>query len=246
MQQQRLTRVGVLGLIVITVATGSVVAQQAQGQAPASGVTPEVQIQQRRFQFQLMEGVLKNAVRQGASEVATRAQGVMPTGMLFMGQPKARGFPLDHYGIVFDVEIPQIRESAVMLNQLAMANQGRPTAGTQNVANGTTRAMGVVPDDPMARSPIADPFLADPNQFYRDVIKARLVDAMLDYSRSLDIGTDEWLSIVARGEEDPIPTSMFDDSQTLILRIKGADLVEFYSGKITREEARKRVVESQF
>jgi hypothetical protein len=99
----------------------------------------------------------------------------------------------------------------------------------------------------MSRSPVAgDPFLADPDQFYRNAVKEKLIDAMLDYSRSLEIGESEWLSVVARGEEDPIRTSIFDDSQTLILRIKGSDLAEFYDGKISREEARKRVVESQF
>jgi hypothetical protein len=69
---------------------------------------------------------------------------------------------------------------------------------------------------------------------------------MLDYSRSLEVGADEWLSVVARGEDDPIPTSLYDDSKALILRIKGSDLVLFYTGKITKDEARKRVIESQF
>jgi hypothetical protein len=43
-----------------------------------------------------------------------------------------------------------------------------------------------------------------------------------------------------------MPTSLYDDSRTMILRITGADLMLFREGKITREEARKRVVESQF
>jgi hypothetical protein len=238
---------GALGALGLILATGTLAAQQVRSAPPSSGVAPEVQLQQRRFQFQLMEAVLENAVRQGA-------QGVMPTTQLFMGLSKARGFPLDHYGVVFDVEIPQIRESAVMLNQFPRLNQPAPrmpAVGNQTVANGasgtTARATGVVTEDPMSRSPVAgDPFLADPDQFYRNAVKEKLIDAMLDYSRSLEIGESEWLSVVARGEEDPIRTSIFDDSQTLILRIKGSDLAEFYDGKISREEARKRVVESQF
>lgn len=237
-------------VIAVVLASGQVAAGQVR---PAPNVSPEVQLQQRRFQFQLMEGVLENAVRQGAQEVAqevaVRAQGVMPIGMLFFGRGKARGFPLEQYGIVFDVEIPEIRESAVMLNQFPRPTV-TPQAANQPVRNtgaGTTRATGVVADDPMARSSVTvDPFLADPNQFYRDVIKAKLIDAMLDYSKSLEIPEHESLSVVARGEEDPIPTSLYDDSRALILRIKGSDLALFYSGKITREEARKRVVETQF
>lgn len=235
----------VIGLVL---ATGSMAAQQMP---VTPGAAPEMRTLQRRFQFQLMEGVIENAVRQGAQEVAARAQGVMPIGMLFIGMPKARGFPLDQYGVVFDVEIPEIRESAVVLNQFqrpTLASQ--PPAGNQVVSSatvGTARAAGVVADDPVARSPVTgDPFLADPNQFYRDTVKTRLMDVMLDYSRSLDIAADEWLSVVARGEEDPIPTSLYNDSKALILRIKGADLAAFYAGKMTKDEARRRIVESQF
>ena len=234
--------------IVMALATTAVAAQQA----PATpSVTPEVQILQRRFQFQLMESVIENHVRQGAHEVASRAQGVMPIGVLFIGQPKARGFPLEHYGVVFDVEIPDIRESAVMLNQLTRPTLVTPTqTGNQAVSSttvGKTSATGIVADDPMVKSPVTvDPFLADPNEFYRDVVKQKLVDAMLDYSKALEIPANETLSVVARGEPDPLRTSMNIDSKTMILRIKGSDLILFYSGKITRDEARKLVIESQF
>ena len=235
----------VIGLVL---ATSSVAAQQMPA---APSMTPEVQVLQRRFQFQLMESVIENHVRQGAQEVATRAQGVMPIGVLFIGQPKARGFPLEHYGVVFDVEIPDIRESAVLLNQFARPTLvAPPQAGNQTVSSttvGKTGATGVVADDPMVKSPVTgDPFLADPNEFYRDVVKQKLVDAMLDYSKALDIPANEMLSIVARGEADPLRTSMNVDSKTMILRIKGSDLALFYSGKITRDEARKLVIESQF
>lgn len=234
----------------LMLASGAVAAQQSAGPTPS--VSPEVQIQQRRFQLQLMEGVLENAVRRSAQELAMRAQEELPIGMLFMGSPKAKGFPLEQYGLVFHVEIPQIRESYVRRSQMARPDpSAQSQVGNQTVSGrgtaGTARATGVVPDDPMARSPISgDSFLADPNQFYRDLVKNRLIDAMLDYSRSLAVGEHEWLSVVARSEDDPIPTGMYDDSQTLILRIKGSDLTLFFSEKITRDEAKKRVIESQF
>ncbi len=234
-------------LVVIGLALATTTAAAQQAAAP--GIAPEVQVLQRRFQFQLMEGVLENAVRQGAIEVATRAQGVMPVGMLFMGNPKARGFPLDQYGVVFDVEIPQILESAVVLNQFQRPTLGSPAqTGNQTVSNTSnkTRATGVVPDDPMVKSPLSpDPFLADPNAFYRETVKRKLVDAILDYSKSLEIGLTESLTVVARSEEDPNP-SLYSDHKALILRIKGSDLAAFYSGKITKDDARKLVLESQF
>lgn len=235
-------------VIGLALATTSLAAQQVP---LTPGVAPEVQVLQRRFQFQLMEGVIENAVQQGAMEVAARAQGVMPVGMLFIGNAKARGFPLDQYGVVFHVEIPQILESAIVLNQFQRPMLTSPAqTGNQNVSNnaaGKTRAAGVVADDPMVKSPLVpDPFLADPNGFYRETVKRKLIDAILDYSKSLEIGANESLSIVARGEDDPIRPSMYNDSKAMILRIKGSDLALYYSGKITKDEARKLVVESQF
>lgn len=233
------TLAAVIGMVLVTT---PLAALQAQATA---GVSPEIQILQRRFQFQLMETVIENAVRQGAGEVATRAQGVMPIGLLFIGMPKARGFPLEGHGVVFHVEIPEIRESAVMLNQF---QRPQPLTSTPVANSGTVNATtGVVADDPMARSPVTgDPFLADPNQFYRDTVKRKLVDAMLDYSKALEIGAGEWLSVVARGEEDPLKNGLYDESKALILRIKGSDLALFYAGKLSRDEARKLVLESQF
>ncbi len=242
---QHVRRGLVIGAVVMTGL--GVSAQQIRNE----GLSADAQVQQRRFQFQLMEGVLENAVRQGAVEIAMRAQTTMPIGTLFMGQAKAKGFPLDGYGIVFDIEIPIIRESAVMASRIMAPSM--PPAGTQTVAGRgasgttTTRSTAVVAEDPMVRSPIMpDPFLADPNQFYRNAVRDKIVDAMLDYSRSLNVPATESLSVVARSEDDPMPNSLYEDSRTLILRIKGQDLALFHEGKITRDDVKKRVIESQF
>lgn len=235
---------------VVLLAGVSLAAQQTVPQTRSEQMTAEAQIQQRRFQFQLMEGVLENAVRQGAAEVAMRARDAMPIGALFMGPAKAKGFPLDGFGMVFDVEVPIIRESAVIANQIferpSPASTSRPVASRPGAS--TTRAQGVVPDDPMLASPVVpDPFLANPKSFYRATVREKLVDVMLDYSQSLKIPEGEWLTIVARSEEDPMDVGVLDDeSRTMILRVKGSDLALWYAGKLTRDEARKRVVESQF
>lgn len=236
-----MNRAVVVGLVIVSIA--GVSAQQVRN----DGLTADAQVQQRRFQFQIMEGVLENAVRQGATEVAMRAQMTLPLGTLFMGPARAKGFPLDGFGLVFHIEIPVILESQVLLSQMVPPTP--PGAGQTTVSSrgGTTRATGVVPEDPMARSPIVpDPFLADPNAFYRTAVRDKLVDVILDYSRSLNVADGEWLSVAARSAEGPGPNSLQDDSRTLILRIKGADLALFHTGKITRDEAKKRVIESQF
>ena len=244
-----MSTIGFTRVVVIAVLVGSTATASAQ-QGRTDGLTADVQVLQRRFQFQLMESVLENAVRQGATEVAMRAQMTLPIGALFMGPAKAKGFPLDGFGLVFHVEIPVILESQVLLSQMVPPTppfQG-PTAVSNRgtAAPPSTRAAGVVPDDPMARSPIVDPFLADPNAFYRLAVRDKLVEVMLEHSRSLGVPTGEWLSVAARSADSPGPNSLQDDSRTLILRIRGEDLAAFHTARITRDEAKKRVVESQF
>ena len=83
---------------------------------------------------------------------------------------------------------------------------------------------------------------ADPGQAYTVAVRDALADAMLRYSQSLALGADEWLVVAARdrgepgvGADDPFEVT------TIQLRIKGADLQAFHAGRLTPEEARKRV-----
>jgi hypothetical protein len=73
-------------------------------------------------------------------------------------------------------------------------------------------------------------------------VRDALLATMLRYSQSLALGSDEWLVVAARdrgepgiGADDPFETT------TIQLRIKGADLQAFHAGRLTLEEARKRV-----
>lgn len=225
----------------------SSVTAAADQQSGASVESARAQIQQQRYQYQLMEVLLESAVRQSAGETMTRAQMTLPLGTLFVGEPRAKGYPLDGYGPVFDVQIPIILESQVLLSQMAPVSPPPPPGpGTRPVSGTPTRATGVVPDDPTDRSPVVvDPFLRDPNAFYRNTVRDRLVDVILDESRRLSIAEGDWLSVVARSEDDP-SRRIRDDSRTMILRIKGADLAAYVAGRITRDEAKKRVIESQF
>ncbi|HXE81325.1 MAG TPA: hypothetical protein VNK41_11270 [Vicinamibacterales bacterium] len=114
------------------------------------------------------------------------------------------------------------------------------------------RAQAIAPDvrrgeapiavvEPGTRVPAPAP-VPDPSVAYTESVKAALINAMLEYSERLSIGSDEWLTIAARDQEgsrleagDPYGTS------TIVLRVKGSDLQAFHSGKIDAAEARKRV-----
>jgi len=69
------------------------------------------------------------------------------------------------------------------------------------------------------------------------------MEAMLDYSRGLNIGVDEWLIVVAgASSDDQLPLSGLDNQvETVLIRIKGSDLADFLSSRITHDEARQRM-----
>ncbi len=89
----------------------------------------------------------------------------------------------------------------------------------------------------------------DPNRAYTEAVTRALVDAMLTYSAPLTIGPDQWLTVAARDNEprDTLaPQDPFEEVVTMIYRIKGSDLLAYRSGKIDKDEARKRVQLGQF
>jgi len=76
----------------------------------------------------------------------------------------------------------------------------------------------------------------------RREVKDALIDAMLDYSRGLEIAPNEWVHIAARRQDDrPRLAPVDTNADTLHIRVRGADLTEFLGNKITREEAIRRV-----
>lgn len=106
-------------------------------------------------------------------------------------------------------------------------------------ARTVTAAAASVPADPPQP---ADPILADPNEAYRTEVTQALKDAMLSHSSSLGIAPTEWLTIAAKGNDDrPRLAPADSDARTRILRMSGSDLAEFLAGRITREEALKRI-----
>jgi hypothetical protein len=86
----------------------------------------------------------------------------------------------------------------------------------------------------------------DPGQKYRDAVKRCLVDAMLDNSKSMDLGPDEWLTVAARGSEAGLIPGEIYQLTTLVLKVKGSDLADLLAGRLTREQARQKVEVRQF
>jgi len=96
------------------------------------------------------------------------------------------------------------------------------------------------PAAPAAATPPSPIEMADPNELYTEAVKSSLIDAMLNHSLGLKLGADDWLTVAARDAQGPL-TGEPDEASTILIRIKGADLAAFHSGKLTREEVLKKV-----
>ena len=194
-----------------------------------------------------------------------------PAQLLILDNPRVRGFRLDGYGVFFDVEVPSLNGTLTWTLRTLDPNPPAAAQGSAPVPASTVapilpnprRAAGTItpkaPDrlvgatsvspraaqsaDPIAVAPASDDrILENPNEEYRSEVVQALADAMLDYSGPLAIGADEWLTIAARGIQDrPRLGSPDNDVQTVVIRVRGADLTAFRAGQIPRDEVIRRI-----
>ena len=124
--------------------------------------------------------------------------------------------------------------------QVSPAVLARTSVPDTSGARNATGSAAATPDGQTAA--VTDPILTDPNEAYRTEVLHALKDAMLAHSSSLGIGPNEWLTIAAKGNDDRPRLAPADSgSSTRIIRLRGSDLGEFLAGRITREEALKRI-----
>jgi hypothetical protein len=181
-----------------------------------------------RESISYMESLLANAVVSGARRLLVDNPGLT---LVPAGQPSARGFVLDGYGLFFDVEIPELNGSV----ELTMLLQRELQKRIEEQQSGPKRAsQGIAQlDDP------------DPSIPYRDAVISAIIDVMLNYSKNLNVQPNEWMSVALRGSEVPPPQGI-RDSRTILLRIKGSDLTDFLANRISKEEAFRRVEKQEF
>jgi hypothetical protein len=190
-----------------------------RAQSPARPTETALRQTQARQQIAALEGALENAVRQGTQMLNERLQASNTDNMVMLaGLTRARGFRLDEYGIVFDVEFPSMRRSMVWTIQ-ELERAGRAVHAANEV--------------PAIR----------PREIYQTEIADALANALLDYRGSL-VAANEWLTVAAREsilDRRFVPGDPNDSALTVILRIKGSDLQALREGTLPRDEGRKRV-----
>ena len=246
-------------------AAGAGAAVQANDVAAA-----QQKLREARYQIGQMERLLEGAVEHGAEVMRDRLQAIMPADMLLAENARARGFRLDGYGVFFDVEVPDLggtlwsfqsldrdlgletalqtlrqaagndvdAQQALRRVELQVSPGRRPAAGTGGAGPVQAGNSAPVPAAPPAA---VDPVLSHPDEAYRTEIKEALIDAMLEHSRSLAIGPNEWLTVAARRTDDRPRLTIDTDARTVVLSVRGSDLAAFLGGQITPQEARNRI-----
>jgi hypothetical protein len=121
------------------------------------------------------------------------------------------------------------RELPVM--RTASAVSDAPREGASRVAHETQGSGGPRPL-----------VLDDPDRAYSDAVRAALINAMLQYSESIPLAANEWLTIAVRNQEVSRRQSLdpFGSAGT-VLRVRGSDLAAFHSQQITADVARSRI-----
>ena len=134
-------------------------------------------------------------------------------------------------------------------NPTAPAQQLAPSgvATAQNVnetiVTSATAPLATADTSRVVAAPSVSPsaIARDPNELYTESVKNALIEAMLKYSAFLKVGDGEWLTVAASDSEGPSIPGQIDDTTRIVIRVKGADLTAFQSGKLTREEVLKKV-----
>jgi len=115
-------------------------------------------------------------------------------------------------------------------------------AGGRTATGSAASTADAPPAAPAAPAPPADPILNDPDEAYRTEVIQALMDAMLDHSTALGIGSNEWLTVAARGNDDRPRLAPADTgSRTRMIRLRGSDLMQYLAHQISKEEALKRI-----
>jgi hypothetical protein len=222
-------------------AVGSVAWAQQADPKPPDPVKPQVQT---------MEMVLRTAVQTGSQNFAQLASKIAPSVVITPGEPATVTGVAAHNGdetlYLFHVQVPLLWQTSVqMMNLYLNRGQGQRSGGPETVADRGTISAATPPADPMAASPAVSTF--DPERQYSIQVRDALVDALLDNSGVLPVGTGDLLVITAAGADEIGTNPLYrPTTNKLVLQIRGADLADLRQGRISREEARRRIVESHF
>ena len=133
----------------------------------------------------------------------------------------------------------------IQMGPLPQAAEGAPLAAAVAEAGPPRDTRVVVAPQVGVASEEARQY-TDPDALYEEQVRSALIDAMLDYGATLSLGDDDWLTIAARDNGDGIIPGDLNEMVTITLRIRGRDLGELKGGRLSRDEARRRIEVREF
>lgn len=224
-------RILACGLLTLSLPSQPVVQVGGQDTKQAPAVQAE---DQTRRQIEEFEHSLRGAILSAAKQVNERLSQVIGNTtqfqLQFQAQTQVNGVLMTEGDAIFHVLIP-----AIDATTLRVANMLMPTRRISNGAPGT---------------PVADPLpsgvkpMTDPSQEYTDFARESLLNALLD--NTLQIAPDKKVIVIA-GELQPEGPSPFRPrSKSLILEIKGEDLIAFRTNRISRDDAKARIKQNRY
>lgn len=196
-----------------------------------------------RSQMEGFERSLLGAIDSAAAKLNDRVQQAWPNVLFklgFVATPIVNGVYLPESGAVFHVLIPGIAPLDLKMASLMAIKPRTPDGRVSNNA--------IVEPDPVKPEPgkPSVPPLLDPIREYTDFMRASLIDAVVDQSLALPIPVGQQLTVIADELLDG-PVGPFNPrSRTLILQLKGEDLIALRENRINRDEAKNRIRISRY
>ena len=212
-------------------------------------IRPSPEQRSRQDKISIMEGTQQASVGVAARQVALGVRSIDSSATVspMFGTARAKGFPLEGHGVFFYVEIPTLDLNVMLsMEQIERSLQQR---AEQQQPRPDTQQVNEVRREPRLEAPTAAESLANiaaEGQKYRATVRLALIDAMLDSSKNLELGPEEWLTIAARNSEYALSPNEILNLTTAILRVKGSDLADFLAGRLTKDEARQKVEVREF
>ena len=159
-------------------------------------------------------------------------------------------------GYSFFVEVPGILPVTLLtmrqqpVGPLPPSDRAVPITPTPATTSRTTavpgKVTGAAMPEPDPMRPAATPATFDPERVYSDRVREAIIDALLDSSKSLPFKDNDRVSVTAAPAPLPYPNPLEPRRKMLIVQIAGVDLAAFHRGEITKDEAKRRIVESRF
>jgi hypothetical protein len=236
---------------------------------PAPGATRGTESDPSRLQMNVMEDAFQRAVEgvHGRALEALQVGAGMPAMFMLDGNTRARAFRLDGYGVFFDVDLPPIPRSvewslrvldtgAVLvgdIQQLQAQIDQLNDPGVKRLLEPIVRNMRAKvamtasasgragePADGVRPALVSDSAPPDPFARYVIELKQTLGQILLEYGPTIQLGADDWLTVAAREMSPKLMPGNPTDA-TIILRMKGSDLTALKAGRLSREEAARRI-----